>query len=354
MIRICVSRLLIVLGLLWTTAIAQTDSLQATEPPVRLPEMPDGWSTFAETLIELEDRREQLSFQTGNFHQTLSDEWVKACSNELFYAKATVEKLFANEELLFLCYEWFRPVLKVLWSRASYDTRQSYLELVQSADLYLAKFNTDREKHFLKACQNDPNLGKASFLQYGPLDLWNGREYDPRRKHPRGIQNRKMEAFLYRRISAGVPIKNLKSFLQKLKSDFQLPVSGDISTHFANDHLREVVSFRDGLPDGNWETYYETGAVKISGNFSKGKRTGEWVESTPEGEIYRKIQYKENQYHGDVRYYVNGYLQLTEHYQEGVQIGTTRHDEKGNALETRLFRENRHWVDTKVLFLVCA
>ena len=46
-------------------------------------------------------------------------------------------------------------------------------------------------------------------------------------------------------------------------------------------------------PDGYWEWFRKDGVIMRSGNFDKGKQTGEWTTYDKQGQVYKVTKMKE-------------------------------------------------------------
>ena len=52
---------------------------------------------------------------------------------------------------------------------------------------------------------------------------------------------------------------------------------------------KEQGSFKKGIRDGLWVSYYENGRVSSKGTFKNGKRDGPWVDYLKDGTVDEKL-----------------------------------------------------------------
>lgn len=93
----------------------------------------------------------------------------------------------------------------------------------------------------------------------------------------------------------------------------------------------------DGSHHGPWKDYYHDGSLKAEGNYTQGKKTGDWVFYYPGGKLEQKGRYnKDGKPHGMWRwYYENGQLWREESYRSGSKDGlSVTYDETGRVIES--------------------
>tara|TARA_R110000803_G_C11900581_1_gene312048 strand:- start:43 stop:549 length:507 start_codon:yes stop_codon:yes gene_type:complete len=86
--------------------------------------------------------------------------------------------------------------------------------------------------------------------------------------------------------------------------------------------LREKGSFKNGVKDGAWGIYYETGQVYRKGHFKNAKKEGLWVSYWGNGQLSYKGNYKNDKEEDAwVGYHENGQLWWKGNYKNGQQEG---------------------------------
>jgi hypothetical protein len=85
----------------------------------------------------------------------------------------------------------------------------------------------------------------------------------------------------------------------------------------------QQVSFKNGLADGAWVTYYENGQLFFKGSYKNGKKEGAWVRYYDNGQLFYKGNFKNGKKEGAwVRNHSDGTLSktLTGTYKNGKRI----------------------------------
>ena len=85
----------------------------------------------------------------------------------------------------------------------------------------------------------------------------------------------------------------------------------------------QQVSFKNGLADGAWVTYYENGQLFFKGSYKNGKKEGAWVRYYDNGQLFYKGNFKNGKKEGAwVRNHSDGTLSktLTGTFKDGVKI----------------------------------
>ena len=114
--------------------------------------------------------------------------------------------------------------------------------------------------------------------------------------------------------------------------------------------LCEGITDMEGLRQGRWKEFYETGELKSEGNYQNSNRTGLWKFYFPNKTIEVSGSYdKKGRMDGEWKwYYANGELMRTEEYTNGILDGDYReYDENGNTLTEGRFEdgtEEGHWI----------
>ena len=103
-----------------------------------------------------------------------------------------------------------------------------------------------------------------------------------------------------------------------------IPFSGHIESYHPNGQLKIIGDFSSGKKVGNWIEYYLSGIKKSEGQFSNGKKDGLWVYYFLNKNIKEKQYYIEGNKDGLwEKFDVHGTVVQTESYQNGKWIITT-------------------------------
>ena len=102
------------------------------------------------------------------------------------------------------------------------------------------------------------------------------------------------------------------------------PFSGHVESYYTNGQLKIIGEFSDGKKVGEWIEYYMSGNKKNEGQFANGKKNGSWEY------YFLNTKIKEKQFYIDgnkdglwEKFDVNGTVVQTESYQNGKWIITT-------------------------------
>ena len=116
-------------------------------------------------------------------------------------------------------------------------------------------------------------------------------------------------------------VKRDDTFYRKFSN---IPFSGHIESYHPNGQLKIIGDFSSGKKVGNWIEYYLSGIKKSEGQFTNGKKDGLWVY------YFLNANIKEKQFfidgHKDglwEKFDVRGTVVQTESYQNGKWIITT-------------------------------
>ena len=103
-----------------------------------------------------------------------------------------------------------------------------------------------------------------------------------------------------------------------------VPFSGQLESYHPNGQLKIIGEFSDGKKVGEWIEYYMSGIKKNEGQFADGKKNGAWVYYFLNTNIKEKQFYKDGNKDGLwEKFDVNGTVVQTESYQNGKWIITT-------------------------------
>ena len=82
-------------------------------------------------------------------------------------------------------------------------------------------------------------------------------------------------------------------------------------------------SLKNGLREGSWEEYYNSGALFEKGDYKKGKRESSWVGYHENGQLWYKGDFKNGKQEGSwVNYSKNGQLEGKGDYKNGKREGS--------------------------------
>ena len=103
-----------------------------------------------------------------------------------------------------------------------------------------------------------------------------------------------------------------------------VPFSGSLESYHPNGQLKIIGEFSDGKKVGEWTEYYMNGIKKFQGYFARGKKDGAWMY------YFLNANIKEKQFYNDgnkdglwEKFDVDGAIVQTESYQNGRWIITT-------------------------------
>ena len=118
---------------------------------------------------------------------------------------------------------------------------------------------------------------------------------------------------------------NLESDYIEEENDIVLykgePYNGEMFFNYENGQLEEKGNYKDGKPDGLFETYYENGQLTFKGNFKDGEKDGLFEEYYENGQLSVKVNFKDGKWDGLYElYYENGQLKLKQNYKDGELI----------------------------------
>ena len=116
-------------------------------------------------------------------------------------------------------------------------------------------------------------------------------------------------------------VKRNNTFYRKFSN---IPFSGHIESYHPNGQLKIIGDFSNGKKVGNWVEYYMSGIKKSEGQFSNGKKDGTWVHYFLNASIKETQLFTEGTKDGLWKKFdVHGTVTQTESYQNGKWIITT-------------------------------
>ena len=116
-------------------------------------------------------------------------------------------------------------------------------------------------------------------------------------------------------------VKRDDTFYKKFSN---IPFSGHIESYHPNGQLKIIGEFSEGKKIGEWVEYYMSGVKKSEGKFANGKKDGAWVYYFLNTNMKEKQLFINGNKDGLwEKFDVNGTLIQTESYQNGKWIITT-------------------------------
>ncbi|MDC3090486.1 hypothetical protein OA340_01130 [Paracoccaceae bacterium] len=185
-------------------------------------------------------------------------------------------------------------------------------------------------------CYFNPNIGVAEpgfFLQtltntfvdwvFGRLDTYIEHKPDESDKilDKKNINEAKKPHEQKVSIEMDEVVKRDAIFYKKFSN---IPFSGHIESYHSNGQLKIIGNFSEGKKVGNWIEYYMSGVKKSEGQFANGKKDGLWKHYFLNTNIKEKQLFIDGNKDGLwEKFDVHGTLVQTESYQNGKWIITT-------------------------------
>ena len=117
-------------------------------------------------------------------------------------------------------------------------------------------------------------------------------------------------------------VKRDATFYKKFSN---IPFSGHIESYHPNGQLKIIGDFSNGKKVGNWVEYYMSGIKKSEGQFTNGKKDGAWV-----------------------HYFLNASIKETQLFTEGTKDGLwKKFDVHGTVVQTESY-QNGKWIITTI------
>ena len=139
--------------------------------------------------------------------------------------------------------------------------------------------------------------------------------------HEKSIQKAKKSSEKNVSIKMDEVVKRDDIFYKKFSN---IPFSGHIESYHPNGQLKIIGDFSDGKKVGNWVEYYMSGNKKSEGQFSDGKKDGTWVYYFLNTNIKEKQLFIDGNKDGLwEKFNLHGTLVQTESYRNGKWIITT-------------------------------
>lgn len=249
-----------------------------------------------------------------------------AASEQLEPFQSYFTPLFRSETHRQALYEWLKPAARLVW--ASYDLaeRNEIRRGLVHLHAYLTTYDHAVEERYWKRCQDNPALGEGAFVRFSPAEIelaWLRAPDAVQRRHPdenpewryspakalRALaprhmgQFRRLEAFAFRRVAAGVSAGVLKTWVERLLTDFPvvLPTPSRTETYELDSATL--------LLDGTYALLRKTGKPVVEGRFAPrlqsaaprfaaSEREGIWTYQDVNGEVVRTESYSQGLAHG--------------------------------------------------------
>ena len=109
-----------------------------------------------------------------------------------------------------------------------------------------------------------------------------------------------------------------------------------------NGQLKEVPSFKNGLPDGTWIGYWADGSTRYTIDYKKGDKDGNELRYDSTGVLIFEVKYSKGIRNGiEKEYFSNGQLKRSAKYKDNKLNGKTEHfDSLGVKLETIAYKDS--------------
>lgn len=100
-------------------------------------------------------------------------------------------------------------------------------------------------------------------------------------------------------------------------------IEGPYITWYKNEQKQYESSYKDkGVLDGVMQAWYDSGILKLKGQYDDGKKAGQWTEWHDNGRIKSQINYVNNVLNGPYKkWYENGQQQTLGNYKNGLLNG---------------------------------
>ena len=67
-----------------------------------------------------------------------------------------------------------------------------------------------------------------------------------------------------------------------------------VTRYYDDGSIKEVGTFKDGVPDGRWVEYSRDGKIKTEATYANGEKEGKWFVWTEDGEYLYEVIYADN------------------------------------------------------------
>ena len=115
--------------------------------------------------------------------------------------------------------------------------------------------------------------------------------------------------------------------------------SGNLVAYFENGNKQYSYEIKEGKENGKAEFFYVNGKLMEQGEFTNGKKTGNWIKWSEKGSQIKlaEANYNNGEKHGKwIIWDENGIKRYEMHYENGKRIGIWKSwKKKGNETETK-------------------
>lgn len=129
--------------------------------------------------------------------------------------------------------------------------------------------------------------------------------------------------------------------LEASKNSIQEITNGPYETYYNNGQLKTTGNYKNGERDGLWQNYYENGVLESQVTFTEGKMVGVLETYHLNGQLRGQVDYIDGKENGIMEiYYENGQLMMKGLFKEALQSGEwVYYDEQGEIIETENFKD---------------
>jgi antitoxin component YwqK of YwqJK toxin-antitoxin module len=119
------------------------------------------------------------------------------------------------------------------------------------------------------------------------------------------------------------------------------PFTGIVADTYASGAKKLRRSVVDGLPEGLWMEWYESGVPRYQATWQRGRGDGVWIYYHDNGEIRERVMVTDDVYDGLVEgWHASGAKAFEGHNRNGNKDGRWRHwDETGRLTKTEIYRD---------------
>jgi len=98
--------------------------------------------------------------------------------------------------------------------------------------------------------------------------------------------------------------------------------TGLITSNYQSNKIKSEQRYKNGKPEGKWNTWYENGQIKIDSAYKDGKRKGQYLAWYENGQKKIETTYHDDKLNGQYNEWnKNGHLKLNANYKDGKLDG---------------------------------
>ena len=98
--------------------------------------------------------------------------------------------------------------------------------------------------------------------------------------------------------------------------------TGLITSNYQSNKIKSEQRYKNGKPEGKWNTWYENGQIKIDSAYKDGKRKGQYLAWYENGQKKIETMYHDDKLNGQYNEWnKNGHLKLNANYKDGKLDG---------------------------------